>query len=185
MASITPLFASLCSAAVLLCACAQPADDYGFRIREVLLKPGYQKISARYRQDLVLSRDAVEALEHGVPLTVQLQMELRDANTLTLLADESHRFVIRYRPLVQRYEISGPGAGNPRTYPRLRHVLKELATIDLELKTGPLVPGKYEFRGRTRLENTRLPAPMRLPALFSNQWRHDSEWSTWPFEIGA
>ena len=185
MASITRLFVSLFSLAVLLCACAQPGGDYGFRIQEVLLSPGYQEIAARYRQDLRLSQDAVEALEHGVPLTIQLQMELRDANTLTLLADESRRFVIRYRPLVQRYELSGPGEDNPRTFPRLRHVLKDLADVDLDLKTGPLVPGRYEFRARTRLENTRLPAPMRLPARFSDQWQHDSEWSTWPFEIGA
>ncbi len=185
MASITPLCVSLFSLVALLCACAQPSGDYGFRVQEVLLSPGYQKIVVRYRQDLKLSQDAVEALEHGVALTVQLQMELRDANTLTLLADDSRRFVIRYRPLSQHYELSGPGEGEPHTFPRLRHVLKELANVDLDLRTGPLAPGSYEIRARTRLDNTRLPAPMRLPARFSKQWQHDSEWSTWPFEIGA
>ncbi len=185
MASIMPLYVSLFSLVVLLCACVQTEGDYGFRIQAVLVSPGYQKIAARYRQDLRLSSDAVEALEHGVPLTMQLQLELRDANTLMLLADENLRFVIRYLPLIQHYELAGPGDGDIRTFVRLRHALKELANVELDFRTGPLAPGSYEFRARTRLENTRLPAPMRLPALFSDQWQHDSEWSTWPFDISA
>ena len=42
-----------------------------------------------------------------------------------------------------------------------------------------------KLRTRLRLDESRLPAPMRLPTWFSAQWQHDSEWSTWPFEISA
>jgi hypothetical protein len=63
-----------------------------------------------------------------------------------------------------------------------------LAVIDelnVQLSTGPLPMGSYELRTRIRLDESRLPTPMQLPAWFSRQWQHDSEWSVWPFEISA
>jgi hypothetical protein len=33
--------------------------------------------------------------------------------------------------------------------------------------------------------SSQTPAFSRLPTWFSAQWQHDSEWSTWPFEISA
>ena len=185
MASTTPLFASLLSIAVLLGGCTKAGSDYGFHITNVRVSSGYQKVLARFQQDLSLSREAVEALEKGVSLTVLLEMELRDSITLTLLADDSRAYVISFKPLNQVYQLKGPDADEIRNFPRLRHVMNELATMRIEFATGPLAPGPYEFRSRIRLDNARLPAPMHLPALFSSQWKHDSEWSTWPFEINA
>ena len=168
-----------------LTGCERTQVDYGFKIDSVTLQPAYQKILASFSQELKLSRDAVEALHNGVPLTVRLEMELRDSTTLTLLADDIRRFEIRYLPLSQNYELRAPGDGSAQNFPRLRHVLSELSSVNITLGTGALAPGRYEFRTRIRLENGRLPAPMRLPALFSAQWRHDSEWSTWPFDISV
>jgi len=185
MASITPFYASLVSLLFLLSACTEAGDDYGFKVQNVEIKPGYQKISTRYSQELSLSRAAVDALENGVSLTIQIDLELRDSMNLTLLADESRLYEVRFMPLVQGYELSGPGLSDKKTFPRLRHVMSELSSLRFDFRTGPLAPGSYEFRTRTRLDNARLPAPMHLPALFSADWQHDSEWSTWPFEIGV
>jgi hypothetical protein len=173
------------SLALLIGGCVQGSGDYGFRILEVQIRPGYQRLSTRYTQELSLSAEAVEALEHGVPLTLQLDMELRESHTLTLLADESRRYQIRYLPLTQTYRLNSLADGSQQDFPRLRHALGVLSRLDLDFATGPLAPGHYEFRVRTRLDERRLPAPMRLPARFSDQWQHDSEWSTWPFEINA
>ena len=178
------LFTSLLSI-LLLTACTRADDGYGFSIDQVRITPGYQVLVANCDQDLVLSREAIEALENGVPLTVRIELELRDANTLTLLSDSFVRYEIRYMPLLQQYLLAGPGGQAPRSFPRLRHVLAALSELNLDLKTSPLAPGSYEFRARTRLETARLPAPMRLPTRFSGQWQHDSGWSTWPFEINA
>ncbi|MFT5139647.1 MAG: hypothetical protein ACI9H8_001116 [Lysobacterales bacterium] len=185
MAFIMRLFVSLISLALLLGACQPAGNDYGFKVRNVQLHPGYMRILAQYDQNLSLSREAVEALEHGVPLTILLELELRDSRNLNLLVDESRVFEIRFLPLNEVYQLSGPGQNSIRSFPRLRHVLTELANSNVDFQTGPLAPGNYEFRSRIRLNNARLPAPMRLPALFSAEWKHDSEWSTWPFEINV
>lgn len=177
--------ASLFSLTLLLAGCGQPQGDFGFRIAAVQLSPGYQKIQARFEQDLSFSREAVEALEHGVTLTVTLDMELRDAATLTLLSEHEEHYQIRYLPLSERYQLSGGQNPLLQTYPRLRHALAALGTVDADFRTGALAPGRYEFRTRVYLDPERMPAPMRLPALLSPQWRHDSDWTTWPFQISA
>jgi hypothetical protein len=180
-----PFCASVLSCALLLSGCAQPEGDYGFRMLEVQIRPAYQSLATRCTQELSLSSEAVETLEHGVPLVVQLDMELRNSMTLTLLADQAERFEIRYLPLTRTYRLTRLDDGSRQDFPRLRHALGALSSLDLDFATGPLAPGLYEFRVRTRIDETRLPSPMRLPALFSGQWRHDSQWSTWPFEISA
>lgn len=176
---------ALLSAALGLVACQSPTGDFGFEIESVGVQPGHQVILADFRQRLQLSREAADALEHGVPLTITIDLELRDARTLTLLAGQERHFTIRFLPLSQHFELTGPGLERPHTFPRLRHALADLAQLRLRLETGALAPGLYEFRTRVRLDNGRLPAPMRLPALMSAQWHHDSEWSTWPFSISA
>jgi len=177
--------ASLLSAILLLGACAQPAHDHGFSIRSVQVRPGYQRVTADFRQQLALSGAATEALENGVPLTLRLELELRESVRLTPLAEETHRYEIRYLPLNRRYQLTSFPEGRIRSFPRLRHVLGELSALNLDIRTRALAPGDYELRTRIRLDTTRLPAPMHLPVLFAPEWRHDSEWSTWQFAINA
>lgn len=177
--SITLLSASF------LNGCVPASDDYGFRISDVRIAPGHQKITASVQQDLSLSREANTALENGVTLTLMLEMELRDAVNLTLLADDVRQFEIRYLPLREVFQLTNNQSKEVKDYPRLRHVMNELASLRINFTTGPLAPGSYEYRARITLDNASLPAPMHLPALFSADWKHNSEWSTWPFEINA
>jgi len=75
--------------------------------------------------------------------------------------------------------------GELKTYSRLRHMLAEMNDFSTSMPTGPLPSGSYELRTRVSLDESRLPTPMQLPVRFSSQWRHDSEWSVWPFEISV
>jgi hypothetical protein len=175
----------LLSLALLLGACGQPSGDFGFQIQSLEVFPGYQNIRASLKQNLTLSRDAVEAIEHGVPLTMTLDLELRDSRDLSLLASEERHYVIQYLPLSEHYTLTRQKDGDVSNFPRLRHALAALSRLDLVMKTGALAPGEYEIRARMRLDNQRLPAPMRLPALLAAGWQHRSEWSTWPFVINA
>ncbi len=181
-----PFCRSLLSLLVICVAgCSRGDTEHGFTIFNVGLQQEYRRLHVSVSQDLRFSREAVDALQHGVPLTLSMDMELRESSTLTLLADDSKLFEIRYLPLSQHYQLIALDSGESRTFPRLRHAVSQLASLKLAFETGPLAPGEYEFRTRMRLVHSSLPAPMHLPALMSAQWQHDSEWSTWPFEINA
>ncbi|MDX1459590.1 MAG: DUF4390 domain-containing protein [Xanthomonadales bacterium] len=185
MGFTTPACASLLSASLLLTGCSAPSAEHGIELSRVDIRTGPRRVEATFFQNLKLSAEAQQALEHGVPLVVEVRMELRDALTLTLLHDEARQFEIRYLPMLEDYQLRSLAGGEPRAFPRLRHALAELGQLELEFDTGPLAPGQYELRARTQLSLTHLPAPMTLPARFSTDWRHDSRWTTWPFEINV
>jgi hypothetical protein len=179
--------ASLLSIAVLLVAACdqQNTVDYGFAIKNVSVNRAYQSLNVRLQQELELSQQAREALEHGVTLTVTLEMELRNDNKMIVVRRDTRRFQLRYLPLSERYQLTDEETEELRTFSRLRHMLAAIDDINVQLSTGPLPPGGYELRTRIRLDESRLPAPMQLPAWFSSQWQHDSEWSVWPFKVNV
>jgi len=161
------------------------ALDYAFAIRQVTISPAYRSLDIHVQQDLELSQQAREALEHGVPLTIRLDLELRNDNHMIAARHDARRFLLRYLPLSERYQFAEEETGESKAFPRLRHMLAALDDLSIHFATGPLPPGNYELRTRISLDESRLPTPMQLPAWFSTQWRHDSEWSTWPFKVNA
>ena len=134
-------------------------------------------------QRLELSTEAREALRHGVPLTIEVELILRDLASRTRVGGMTRRYELRYLPLSEHYQVSGIGPNGLATFPRLRHALAELSRQDLVVETGALPAGKYEVLARNRLDRRHMPPPMRLPTLFDPSWKHDSEWTTWPLTI--
>ena len=179
--------ASLLSVAMfVLAGCGQrQALDYAFVIKDVTVTPAYQSLDIHLQQDLELSSQAREALEHGVTLTIRLELELRNDNNMIVARRDARRFQLRYLPLSERYQFAEEETGELKAFSRLRHMLAAMDDFNVRLTTGPLPSGSYELRTRISLDESRLPTPMQLPAWFSPQWRHDSEWSTWPFKVSA
>ena len=180
-------YASLLSVIMLgLAGCDRGESlDYGFVISDVTVNSVYQALDVRVQQGLGLSEQAREALEHGITLTINLEMELRNDNNMIVEQRDVRRFQLRYLPLNESYQLLDEDRGQQQTFSRLRHLFAEMATLNVRLATGPLPPGGYELRTRVHLDESRLPAPMRLPTWYSAQWQHDSEWSVWPFEISV
>ena len=169
--------------ALTLSACSDPAADGRFELSrvEATWTNGWMNVTCE--QQLALSNEARNALIHGVPLTVQLELLLRNSGSQTRVGNETYSYEIRYLPLSDYYQLALPGMDTVRTFPRLRHVLAELSNLNVSFETGVLPAGDYELLARTRLDQQRMPPPMRLPVLLSSKWRHDSSWSSWPLEI--
>ena len=169
-----------------LAGCGQDdAVDYGFTINDVSVSTAYQALNVHLQQDIELSEQAREALEHGVTLVLRLELELRNDDKMIVVQRSARHFQLRYLPLTERYQLSKDETGESHTFLRLRHLFAYVDGLNIHLSTGPLPSGSYELRTRIRLDESRLPAPMRLPAWFSAQWQHDSEWSVWPFKISV
>jgi len=172
--------------AVLLTGCGQEdAVDYGFTIQNVSVSHSHHTLNVRLQQELDLSQQAREALEHGVTLTIKLETELRNDNKLIVAQRDARRFQLRYLPLSERYQLSQEDTGELQTFSRLRHLLAAFNHLSIQIPSGPLPTGDYELRTRIHLDERRLPAPMQLPAWLSSQWQHDSEWSVWPFTVNV
>ena len=170
-------------AMLLLSACEEQDLGYGLSIDEVSVRQGYQSLHIGLRQQLVLSEQAREALQHGVPLNIALNLDLRSNSDMVVMRREDRRYEIRYLPLIDRYQLRNVTSGDLQTFSRLRHLLSALGELDVQMQTGALPHGEYELRTRLLLDEGSLPTPMQLPAWFSSQWKHDSGWSVWPVKI--
>lgn len=154
-----------------------------FKLSQVEAKWENGRLDVRFEQKLKFSEEARNALEHGVPLTVEVELILKDSSSQTRVGNAAENYEIRYLPLSEHYQVSRLQEDMVKTFPRLRHVLAELTNVELSVDTGALPAGEYELLARSHLDHNRMPPPMRLPALFSSEWNHDSTWTAWPLAI--
>ena len=167
-------------ASLLIAGCTQQTDDPLFKLEQAETSWKNGQLNVTIHQKLKLSGEAKKALEHGVPLTLQLELEIRQTGKRLPVKKDTFSFEIRYLPLINNYQLTQQGASEIRSFPRLRHLLAELSTVSQSFSGSNLPRGNYELFARTHLDQKKMPPPMRLPMLFSAQWRHDSEWKEWP-----
>jgi len=171
---------ALCLGALALPGCSPEQTDFGFSIERIEASASPDALNVVIHQQLTLSTEAKDALDHGVPLVIRTELELRLAGTRGNISQASREFEIRYLPLSNRYQLITRQPSSVHTYPRLRHVLAELGSVSFTLTPGLLPPGDYQLRARSLLDKQNMPPPMRLPAWFSAQWKLDSGWKSWP-----
>jgi hypothetical protein len=170
-------------AALLLASCSDGDPGGRFEVGAVDASWANGRMDVRFEQDLRLSPEARDALEHGVPLTLTVELVLRESRTQTRVKKERSLYEIRYLPLSEHYQLSHVDGEERLTFPRLRHALAELGSLRLSFETGALPAGEYELLARSFLDKQKMPPPMRLPVLFSSHWDHESAWTSWPLNI--
>ncbi len=170
-----------CLSLLLLLACSDRNGSFGFELKGIETRVSGQQLNVELTQKISLSPDARAALENGVALHLEVHAELEtQTDTITSI----RRFEIRYMPLSNHYQLSSDQPASVRTFPRLRHVLAALSRVELIIPLENVVAGDYLLTARSWLETRELPAPMRLPAWFSPNWKHDSGWQSWPVHLG-
>ena len=137
------------------------------------------------RLQLVLSSEALAALDSGVPLTIELQMQVIRVRRLymdALDAELAVRFELEYRPLSQRYIVRNINSGDQDSFATLYSALNNLGRVsDLPVIDDALLdPDKsYRVRVRAMLQTQQYPAPLRLLFFWRSQWQLQSEWFEW------
>ncbi|MEE4295387.1 MAG: DUF4390 domain-containing protein [Wenzhouxiangella sp.] len=133
----------------------------------------------------------IEALEHGVTIQIRVMTRVGPPWRRLAISDDprSHRFELRYLPLVQHFELADLRMDTQTTYPRLSMVLEELRQprwFESRLhRSRPDGPG-WRLEARVEIDRTRLPSPMRLPVWFDRNWGLGEPWRTWhPEEYGV
>ena len=137
------------------------------------------------RLQLVLSSEALAALDSGVPLTIELQMQVIRVRRLymdALDAELAVRFELEYRPLSQRYIVRNINSGEQGSFATLYSALNNLGRVQNlpVIDDALLEPGKtYRVRVRAMLQTKQYPAPLRLLFFWRSQWQLQSEWFEW------
>ena len=140
------------------------------------------------RLQLVLSDEALDALTSGVPLRIELNLEVIRVRRFLPDAAEAELVVgyeLEYRALSQRYIVRNLNSGNQDSYATLYSALNNLGRIQglPVIDDSVLEPGKnHRIRLRARLSTEQYPAALRILFFWRDQWQLQSEWFEWFLE---
>jgi len=140
------------------------------------------------RLQLVLSSEALSALESGVTLTIELQIQvIRERRWMTDAseAELAVRYELEYRPLSQRYIIRNRNSGEQDSFATLYSALNSLGRVQglPVIDDALLEPDRsYRIRLRAMLNTQQYPATLRLLFFWRGQWQLQSEWFEWSLE---
>jgi hypothetical protein len=157
------------------------AESFEFSRVEVILNGGEIVLDAEI--DYTLNDTALEALDHGVPLTFVIHIQVRRADAWLWesdVLDRRLRKVLRYHPLSSLYELHDLDSDTRQNFATRSTALRTLGELKrLQVgRLGELSPDDaYEVRLGTYLDIEALPLPMRPMAHISPDW--DLESDTW------
>ena len=140
------------------------------------------------RLQLVLSSEALAALESGVTLTIELQMQVIRVRRWIVddaVAELAVRYELEYRPLSQRYIVKNLNSGEQDSFATLYSALNSLGRVQglPVIDDALLVPNReYRLRLRAMLNTQQYPATLRLLFFWRGQWQLQSEWFEWLLE---
>jgi hypothetical protein len=150
------------------------------------LEEGVHNLDARLQ--LVLSSEALEALNSGVPLTIELQMQVVRERRLFVDSTDAEltvRYELEYRPLSQRYIVRNLNSGDQDSFATLYSALNNLGRVQAlpVIDDALLLPDRdYRVRLRAMLQTRQYPAPLRMLFFWRSQWQLQSEWFEWSLE---
>ena len=170
---------------MIACACT-PAFAGHAKIRDMrsLLVDGVYRLSARVQFDM--DRKVQAALDSGVPLVVDVEMEVVRERLFPwpeTVAERDWRYVIQYHALSQRYIVRNLSTDTQQSFRRMEDVLDTLGNIyDVPIiEAARLKDGEtYDARMRVAFDVESLPTPIRLWAYFHADWKLTGGWYQWP-----
>jgi hypothetical protein len=166
-----------------------PVERAGyFEVRSAAteLVGGVHMLDARLQ--LVLSSEALKALNSGVPLTIELQVQVIRSRRFyldALDAELAFRFELEYRPISQRYIVRNLNSGDQDSFATLYSALNSLGRVQRlpMIDESLLVSGRdYRVRLRALLATEQYSAPLRLLFFWRDEWQLKSEWYEWKLE---
>lgn len=138
-------------------------------VRNARLVDGAAAASLELGLDCRLSGPVQDALEHGIPITLQIDLK---AGRWPRAQTQTLRVELRYFPLSRRYQLREAGSAEPRSYPTPAYLVAALGALRFELPASFAgLPASTPLTVSAKLDPGALPGALRLPALFEPAWR--------------
>ena len=172
-----------------LAGAAVRAQESGLSIEEAgsELVDGEYRVHARI--DYRLSREALEALQHGVPLTFEVEASLvqrRNWLPNDEIAEGRRVSQLSYDALTRTYVVRNSGAKRgevtQESFNSLYAALNALGRVaDLPLVNESRLDedAEYEAALRAGLDQQRLPGPLRIISFWRDGLTLESDWYRW------
>jgi Domain of unknown function (DUF4390) len=150
-------------------------------VRQVTMTPSGDGLALTGTFALTLSSALTDAVNHGIPLVFQMQVQVRrprwywvDDAVFSGHADRR----LTYNALVRNYRVTEGQDG--RNFVNLQDALDYVARpVTWTLSNGRVRAGEsLEIQLRFRLDPAFLPKPFQVVSFGDRDWRLDSDWRT-------
>lgn len=183
---------NLTAALFVFVCCFLPADFIakaalagGFVVREAHTDLVDEVYHLDAQIDYKLSDTVLDALENGVPITIEIRIEVyrpREYLWKEEVASLRQRYRLEYHALSQQYLVTNLNTRAQQSYPGRSAAIEAVGAItDLPMLDRRLLKRGEHYMARLRasLDIEALPAPLRLLAYLSSDWRVSSKWYAW------
>ncbi|MDC0178225.1 DUF4390 domain-containing protein [Woeseiaceae bacterium] len=181
---------SLITILFLMPATAQEGPDHigYFDVQSVSssLVAGVHELDSRIQ--IVLSDEALEALNSGVVLRIEFNIEIIRVRRFILDSLDAELLIsheLEYRPLSQRYIVNNINSSDQDSFATLYSALNHLGRIQrLPIIDDSIFESDKTYRARLRARLSTKQYPALLQALFfwRDQWQLESDWIEWILE---
>lgn len=165
------------------------AVEHRFEIRSayIELRDGVYLLNAQL--DFRLPRRAAEAVDDGLPLSLELEIVVDRNRRLWLddaIATLEQQYELTFHAVSERYLVRNLNSGELKSFPTLDAAVASLAVVsDLPILDRSLVDPhlRYEVNLRATLDVRTMPDALRLLLFWVDSFKQTSEWYTWPLSL--
>ena len=180
------------AAAVALCipasaVCADGLEGrFEVRSADLELEDGVYHLNVR--MDLPISDAARRGLAEGVPLTLEVDLDVERVHQLlpnSRVAELTQRYHLQYNAVSAHYILRNDNSGQQEslgTIDAALESLSEVRVLPVLDKSLLLKDRRYEASVRSKVDYGSVPFTMRVLMFWVNEWHRESDWYTWTLQ---
>jgi hypothetical protein len=156
------------------------------RSADLELKDDVYHLNARV--DLPLSDAVRRGLAEGVPLSLELDLDIERVRQLlpnSRVAELTQRYHLQFNAVSARYILRNDNSGQQESLGSVESALETLSEVHgLPVLDKSLITTdrRYEASVRAKVDYGTVPFSLRMLMFWVNEWHRESDWYTWTLQ---
>ena len=156
------------------------------RSADLELKDGVYHLNARL--DLPISDAVRRGLTEGVPLSLELDLDIKRVRQLlpnSSVAELTQRYHLQYNGVSARYILRNDNSGQQQSLGTIDEAIEHLSEVhSLPALDKALIARdrRYEANVRAKIDFGTVPFTMRLLMFWVSDWHRECDWYAWTFQ---
>jgi hypothetical protein len=156
------------------------------RSADLQLKDGVYHLNVH--MDLPVSDAVRRGLAEGVPLTVELDLDIERVRQLlpnSRVAELTQRYHLQYNAVSARYILRNDNSGQQQSLSTVDAAIEQLSEVrGLPVLDKALISAdrRYEASVRAKVDYGSVPFSLRVVMFWVNEWHRESDWYTWTLQ---
>jgi hypothetical protein len=156
------------------------------RSADLQLKDGVYHLNVH--MDLPVSDAVRRGLAEGVPLTIELDLDIERVRQLlpnSRVAELTQRYHLQYNAVSARYTLRNDNSGQQQSLSNIDSALEQLSEVrGLPVLDKALISPnrRYEASVRAKVDYGTVPFSLRVVMFWVNDWHRESDWYTWTLQ---